>query len=379
MLKKIPFLIILLLVQFGLFPQITLASHDAPSCNSMGIEQNPAIFLENSTDFTLKFTITNNNNFVNVLKDLTVRLVVDRTEAPFGIHNGGWFLPDASGVNIQDRVFTILLRGDPTQNGVHYGVLEWFPVGATNWEPFCRDVNYQVGAIRQGSAIRCTIPREFIPEKIPPNIPLTIKFIGKIDTKYNLYAKDNYIATTLTNNQGQGEFKSVTIPGRTGETKRVIVRSLATGTISCFLDTTIDATAPVPAPIPAGPVLPAPAVPVATPCTGAGCSTGGGESCEAGGAVRGPGIKTAIGCIHTNPAEFVKDFMKFIVAISGGLAFLMMLLGAFGMLTSAGNPDSLNAGRERLTSAVIGLLFVIFAVLLMQIIGVSILNIPGFK
>lgn len=91
-----------------------------------------------------------------------------------------------------------------------------------------------------------------------------------------------------------------------------------------------------------------------------------------------PGIATAIGCIHTNPAEFTKDLLKFVIAIGGGLAFLMMLLGAFQMLTSAGNPESLNAGKERLTSAVIGLLFVIFAILLMQIIGIDILKIPGF-
>ena len=94
---------------------------------------------------------------------------------------------------------------------------------------------------------------------------------------------------------------------------------------------------------------------------------------------RGPGIPTAIGCIHTSPVEFTKDLMTFIIGISGGLAFLMMLLGAFQMLTSAGNPETLQAGRERLTSAVIGLLIVIFATLLLQIIGLDILKIPGFE
>lgn len=89
-----------------------------------------------------------------------------------------------------------------------------------------------------------------------------------------------------------------------------------------------------------------------------------------------PGIYTAIGCIHTKPDVFVKDFMTFAIGIAGGLAFLIMLSGAFQMLTSAGNPDSLKAGQDRLTSAVIGLLFVIFAVLLLQIIGVDILHLP---
>lgn len=108
------------------------------------------------------------------------------------------------------------------------------------------------------------------------------------------------------------------------------------------------------------------------------CSDGGGDPCETNDG-RGPAFKTAIGCIHTNPAEFAKDFLTFIIGIGGGLAFLMMLLGAFQMLTSAGNPETLNAGRQRLTSAVIGLLFVIFAVLLLQIIGAGILAIPEFK
>ncbi|MDD5415435.1 MAG: pilin [Candidatus Daviesbacteria bacterium] len=93
---------------------------------------------------------------------------------------------------------------------------------------------------------------------------------------------------------------------------------------------------------------------------------------------RGPAFKTAIGCIHTNPTELIKDILTFVIGISGGLAFLMMLLGAFQMLTSAGNPETLNAGKDRLTSAIIGLLFIVFAILLLQIIGVGILSIPGF-
>ncbi len=102
------------------------------------------------------------------------------------------------------------------------------------------------------------------------------------------------------------------------------------------------------------------------------CTKAGGIPCGAN------GFQTAIGCIQATPAEFVKDFMTFIIGISGGLAFLMMLLGAFQMLTSAGNPETLAAGKDRFTNAIIGLLFIIFAVLLMQIIGFDILKLPGF-
>ena len=107
------------------------------------------------------------------------------------------------------------------------------------------------------------------------------------------------------------------------------------------------------------------------------CSSAGGIPCDTSDP-KNPGYQTAIGCIHTNPASFIKDVLGFVIGISGGLAFLMMLLGVFQMLTSAGNPETLAAGKDRLTNAIIGLLFVIFATLLLKIIGVDILGIPGF-
>lgn len=137
----------------------------------------------------------------------------------------------------------------------------------------------------------------------------------------------------------------------------------------------------IPALASAFPTPGATALPACTPediAKGRKCTLGGGIPCDQNDPLH-PGLKTAIGCIHTNPAEFARDLMKFIISIGGGLAFLMMLIGAFQMLTSAGNPDSLNAGKERLTSAVIGLMLVIFATLLLQIIGVNILDIPGFS
>lgn len=106
------------------------------------------------------------------------------------------------------------------------------------------------------------------------------------------------------------------------------------------------------------------------------CAAGGGTSCSTD--LNNPAIATAIGCLHTSPAEFTKDILKFIIGIGGGFAFLMMLLGAYQMLTSAGNPEALKAGQDRLTSAIIGLLFIILSILLLQFIGAGILNLPGF-
>lgn len=106
-----------------------------------------------------------------------------------------------------------------------------------------------------------------------------------------------------------------------------------------------------------------------------------GEDCpSAEGVVCGPEtVKTAIGCISTKPQDLIGDIVKLAVALGGGVALLLMIFGSIRMITSAGNQDQLKAGREQFVSAVIGLLFVIFAIVLMQIIGVDFLSIPGLN
>jgi hypothetical protein len=47
-------------------------------------------------------------------------------------------------------------------------------------------------------------------------------------------------------------------------------------------------------------------------------------------------------------------------------------------MTSQGNPEKVQAAREQLTSAIVGLLFIIFSLAILTIIGVDILKLPGF-
>jgi hypothetical protein len=90
------------------------------------------------------------------------------------------------------------------------------------------------------------------------------------------------------------------------------------------------------------------------------------------------GIQTALGCIPTkDPTQFVGWLLKFAIGIGGGIAFLLIVFGSIKVLTSAGNPENVRAGQEMITSALMGLLFIIFSLFLLELVGVKFLNIPG--
>jgi hypothetical protein len=90
------------------------------------------------------------------------------------------------------------------------------------------------------------------------------------------------------------------------------------------------------------------------------------------------GTWTALGCIENDPATFVPRLIGLGVGIAGGIAFLLILFGGFQILISAGNPEQMNAGKEIITSAVAGLLLIVFSIFLLRLIGYNILGIPGF-
>lgn len=106
------------------------------------------------------------------------------------------------------------------------------------------------------------------------------------------------------------------------------------------------------------------------------CTRSVGESCKDG--IVGSGVMTAIGCVPTQPVELVNGLIRVTSLAAGGLALMLMILGALKWITSAGDPNELKKAQDQFTNAFIGLLFIIFATLLLQIIGVDLLSLPGF-
>lgn len=93
------------------------------------------------------------------------------------------------------------------------------------------------------------------------------------------------------------------------------------------------------------------------------------------------GIDTALGCISfdTENGGLVSSLLGVAIGLGGGIALLLILYGIFIITTSAGIPEKLKEGKELISSAIAGLLFIIMAIFLMNLIGIKILSLPGLQ
>src|SRR3989344_3818193 len=88
-------------------------------------------------------------------------------------------------------------------------------------------------------------------------------------------------------------------------------------------------------------------------------------------------VRTAIGLINVSAEGFVNSLFRFVLVIAGFGAIIIIIYSGYVLATSQGNKEKIAAARETLTSAILGLLFIIFSIVILEIIGVDILRIPG--
>lgn len=91
-----------------------------------------------------------------------------------------------------------------------------------------------------------------------------------------------------------------------------------------------------------------------------------------------PGIWTSLGCIETGPTQMITAIMRIGLGMAGGVALLIILSSGLMLTLSQGEPKQTAEARDRLTAAIVGLLFILFSVTILQFIGVNLLQIPGF-
>lgn len=90
-------------------------------------------------------------------------------------------------------------------------------------------------------------------------------------------------------------------------------------------------------------------------------------------------ISTAIGDVSTDPAKFTQRIFSLVLGLAGGIALLLIIIAGYRFMASQGDPEKITEARQQLISAIVGLLFIIFSFVILQVIGVDILKIPGFS
>lgn len=88
---------------------------------------------------------------------------------------------------------------------------------------------------------------------------------------------------------------------------------------------------------------------------------------------------SAIGGISTDPVGFIKKLFAVLLSLAGGVVVIMLILSGYKLMMSSGNPEKVKEAQESITSAIVGLLFIIFSLVILQFIGVDLLHLPGFK
>jgi ABC-type dipeptide/oligopeptide/nickel transport system permease component len=84
--------------------------------------------------------------------------------------------------------------------------------------------------------------------------------------------------------------------------------------------------------------------------------------------------------INSNPklGTIIGNLLPYIFSIAGALFLLYFILGGFQFMIAAGDPKKAEAAKGRLTTALIGLLIVVFAYLIVQFFAYF-LNIPDIQ
>lgn len=393
MLKKIfNCLIIALLSFYWIQPTVALA--DVGSCTP-NIDFNPKQLPENQQQVAITFTgALTNGTWYKMAVQTPSKVDVDSTYAQASDGSVTLYLQKGGVINnntLDKGPHDAKLQSTTQVNGSNVPI---------NWQDLCSGIHYNVGT--SGSSCQLVLAGDQGPGQtaFATNQSFILRAEGAPAGTYKVCfnANEDDRGTELSNsytvdNSGTGQqltispFTSTTydkallslVPSKVGSDCTIPKFEKGTSADQHLCYQTINIIPPgektpvPPSPLPSATFYSFPVF-ISTPA-----KAGGEQLSGCTDNTSNPGIATAVGCIHTSLAGFTADFMKFVVGASGGFAFLMMILGAFQMLTSSGNPETLSAGRERLTSAIIGLLIVIFAVLLLQIIGVGFLNLPSFK
>lgn len=83
--------------------------------------------------------------------------------------------------------------------------------------------------------------------------------------------------------------------------------------------------------------------------------------------------------LPTDPLDLVPQILRVILGVAGGIVVILIIRAGYKLMFSQGNPEKVQEAKDELTSAIVGLLFIIFSFVLLQFITNDILNLESLK
>lgn len=90
-------------------------------------------------------------------------------------------------------------------------------------------------------------------------------------------------------------------------------------------------------------------------------------------------VNSSIGILDTDINGLISRIVQVTLGLSGGIFLLLIIRAGYRMISSQGNPEAIKDARESLTSAIVGFLFLIFSFVILELIGVHLLQLPGLS
>jgi len=114
-------------------------------------------------------------------------------------------------------------------------------------------------------------------------------------------------------------------------------------------------------------------IPSSADCNGISCQAKCFE-CE-----KNKGVWTGIGCLPTDIGGLVKSLFTTFTGILGALIFVCIFSNGLKIMSSRGNAEAMKKAQEGLTSCIVGFVVLALSVLFLKIVGVDILQLPGWS
>lgn len=89
---------------------------------------------------------------------------------------------------------------------------------------------------------------------------------------------------------------------------------------------------------------------------------------------------TAIGFIDvSSPIAVIMKIFSLALSVGAVGAIILIIYSGYKLLVSRGNKEIIQGARETLTSAIVGLLFIVFSMVILSVVAGDIIKIPGFN